>query len=315
MTAGMTFCGSPVSRVNPNKNHKNMFLYSFILLLSFFHSGCMVEGAEPNIIPATDPQSLADKLAAADWQVEEINEGLTLKYEQFHDLFGSTQSITILEVDLKQEDVQVKLDHVESGFLKTSDSGRRMGATAAVNGSFFDTKVGGSTVFLKRDGRIITPTREGFTPYRENAGFGITASGEVSIVAKPDTGWERLEEYTELLASGPLLVKEDTLVEQVEQAFNTNRHPRTAIGLTADGRLLAVVVDGRNAEAHGMSIGELAELMQALGCTEAMNLDGGGSSTAWVQTQGVVNYPSDNKLYDHGGERGVATVIGFMISE
>lgn len=292
-----------------------MLLYPIILLLSIFHSGCSIEEPGLPLTQETDPESLAEKLAAADWKVEEVSEELTWKYGHFQDLFGSVQSITVLEVDLEDEDVRVILDHVEEGFLRTSESGRRTGATAAVNGSFFDTKIGGSTVFLKRNGRIITPTRQGFTSYRENAGFGITASGEISIVTRPESGWEGLEEFPELLVSGPLLVKENELVEQEKQAFNTNRHPRTAIGLTADGRLLAVVVDGRNAEAHGMSISELSRLMQALGCVEAMNLDGGGSSTAWVQTHGVVNYPSDNKHYDHGGERGVATVIGFMISE
>ena len=51
--------------------------------------------------------------------------------------------------------------------------------------------------------------------------------------------------------------------------------------------------------------------MQALGAVDAMNFDGGGSSTAWINTHGIVNYPSDNKKFDHEGERGVATVITF----
>lgn len=132
-------------------------------------------------------------------------------------------------------------------------------------------------------------------------------------MSRPEAGWESLKEFPDLLASGPLLMEQNALVEQVVQPFNTNRHPRTAIGLTADGRLLAVVVDGRNAQAHGMSIGELAQLMQALGCVKAMNLDGGGSSTAWINTHGVVNYPSDNNLFDNEGEREVVTVIAFMV--
>lgn len=61
--------------------------------------------------------------------------------------------------------------------------------------------------------------------------------------------------------------------------------------------------------AHGMAIAELSEVMLALGCIQAMNLDGGGSSTAWVKNHGVVNYPSDNKQFDHNGERRVANAI------
>ena len=114
-----------------------------------------------------------------------------------------------------------------------------------------------------------------------------------------------------LLTSGPLLVYVRKPIEQVDAKFNTNRHPRTAIGMTEKNHLIAVVVDGRSSEAHGMSTEELAVLMQVLGYTDAMNLDGGGSSTAWVKNRGVVNYPSDNKKFDHEGERGVATVITF----
>jgi exopolysaccharide biosynthesis protein len=49
--------------------------------------------------------------------------------------------------------------------------------------------------------------------------------------------------------------------------------------------------------------------MLALGCRSAVNMDGGGSSTAWVNGNGVVNHPTDNGLFDHQGERGVATVF------
>ena len=90
------------------------------------------------------------------------------------------------------------------------------------------------------------------------------------------------------------------------------------MGITDENHLIAVVVDGRSSQAQGMTTYELATVMQALGCTEAMNLDGGGSSTAWVQGQpynGVVNYPSDNKKFDHYGEREVANAIVFIVEE
>lgn len=49
--------------------------------------------------------------------------------------------------------------------------------------------------------------------------------------------------------------------------------------------------------------------MRWLGCTEAINLDGGGSSTMYIKEFGVVNYPSDNGLHDHEGERPVSNAI------
>jgi exopolysaccharide biosynthesis protein len=72
----------------------------------------------------------------------------------------------------------------------------------------------------------------------------------------------------------------------------TNRAPRTAVGLVGS-RVWFVVVDGRQpATAIGMSHHELALFMQGLGCTDALNLDGGGSSTLWYEGK-VMNQPSD----------------------
>lgn len=73
---------------------------------------------------------------------------------------------------------------------------------------------------------------------------------------------------------------------------DSNRAPRTAVGL-AGSRVWFVVVDGRQPTmAAGMSHHELAGLMQRLGCTDALNLDGGGSSTLWYEGR-VMNQPSD----------------------
>jgi hypothetical protein len=81
-----------------------------------------------------------------------------------------------------------------------------------------------------------------------------------------------------------------------------DRHPRTAIGWNRDCFFI-VEVDGRQEFlSTGMTLNELANYMLRLGCTEAMNLDGGGSSTLWVDGQ-LVNSPSDEE------EREVANAI------
>ena len=72
------------------------------------------------------------------------------------------------------------------------------------------------------------------------------------------------------------------------------RHPRTAIGATEDGKLVIVVCDGRNKRGSaGMTLPELADKMISLGCVEAINLDGGGSSTFVGREGRVLNMPSD----------------------
>ena len=92
---------------------------------------------------------------------------------------------------------------------------------------------------------------------------------------------------------------------------NTIAHPRTAVGIDADGRrLLILVVDGRSSASRGYTMVELADMMTALGAENAINLDGGGSSTMYTRTgtgaMGIVNEPSD------GSERLVPNALGVV---
>ena len=85
-----------------------------------------------------------------------------------------------------------------------------------------------------------------------------------------------------------------------------DRHPRTAMWLSVDRRtLIFAVVDGRSTRSSGMYGAELAELMGALGAWQAFNLDGGGSSTFWVEGSGALNEPSDGSMRSVANHWGV----------
>ena len=93
-------------------------------------------------------------------------------------------------------------------------------------------------------------------------------------------------------------------------SFYTRRHPRTLIGKRADGTVVMAVIDGRfKGQGDGATIAETAYIARQLGLTEALNLDGGGSSTLWTAQEGVLNHPYDNRRFDHEGERGVPNCI------
>jgi hypothetical protein len=112
----------------------------------------------------------------------------------------------------------------------------------------------------------------------------------------------------------PVLVRDSVEVEGLDAAGGANfgpvRHPRTIVGLAANGRrILLVVVDGRQpGVSAGMTLRESAALMRALGAREAINLDGGGSSAMVLRepdgTMRLLNTPSDA-----GGERAVANAL------
>ena len=88
--------------------------------------------------------------------------------------------------------------------------------------------------------------------------------------------------------------------------FSTSiRPPRTVIGNTADNKIILFVCDGRQTHSDGATMLELAQIMKSLGCVNAMNLDGGGS-TAMVAGGVLLNKPSD------GSERAVASVVAFV---
>ena len=96
-----------------------------------------------------------------------------------------------------------------------------------------------------------------------------------------------------LLRDGGISVEAET--EGIAESFVETRHPRTAFGFNGE-RLFFVTVDGRReGYSAGMNLHELAELMKEIGAEEAINLDGGGSTTMWVQGM-VRNRPSDLRI-------------------
>lgn len=92
--------------------------------------------------------------------------------------------------------------------------------------------------------------------------------------------------------------------EKSSKAFVETRHPRTAVAKMKDGKFLMITVDGRQPGVSvGMNLNELAEYLLSLGAVDAMNLDGGGSTTMFLDGK-VVNKPSDKE-----GERKIGDAI------
>jgi exopolysaccharide biosynthesis protein len=111
-------------------------------------------------------------------------------------------------------------------------------------------------------------------------------------------GWPRI------LRGGVNIAADAATLEGTISRNAEVRHPRTAVGISRDGRTLwLVTVDGRAATSVGMTLVELADTMRGLGAWDAMNFDGGGSTTMVINGK-VMNTPSDPT-----GEREVGNAL------
>lgn len=111
---------------------------------------------------------------------------------------------------------------------------------------------------------------------------------EFEISTSPD--WKDVKH---IISGGPYLVKNsEVFVDMTAQKLGAvgGKNPRTAIGYTGDYNMIMVAVDGREGSSVGMTLMQLAGFMKSLGCINAMNLDGGGSTVMYVNGR-VVNNP------------------------
>jgi len=119
----------------------------------------------------------------------------------------------------------------------------------------------------------------------------INSKSQVKLDIRTIPEWKNVKH---IISGGPYLVKDSNIyVDTSAQKLNAigGKNPRTAIGYTKDNTLIMVAVDGREYQSVGMTLGQLANFMKSIGCTNAINLDGGGSTVMYVNGQ-VVNNPA-----------------------
>jgi hypothetical protein len=195
---------------------------------------------------------------------------------------------------------------------------QRKKALGGVNGGYFDIGVheGAPSGILKVEGQWYG------LPFRARGAIGWSTTGKEILFDRvlthlegidfhidpqiDKTTAERWDAMDHIVGGVPLLIKggkriTDFFFETSCETFITLRHARTAVGLLPNGNLVFVVVDGKQPGfSLGMTMDELVIFMEQLGCTDALNLDGGGSST-FIYENEVINQPTgDGDMNDEG---------------
>ena len=174
---------------------------------------------------------------------------------------------------------------------KTSELAQEKNAIFAINGDYYGANNRG---YVIKNGVLYRST------IRENSDYGdlvIYQDGTFGIIDETQISADQLiqDGVTNLFAFGPTLIKDSTITvsehEEVGRAMSSN--PRTAIGIVDSLHYIVLVSDGRTSESEGLSLYEVAEIMQEYGCSTAYNLDGGGSSTMYFNGQ-IINNPTTN---------------------
>ncbi len=182
-----------------------------------------------------------------------------------------------------------------------SEFAERVGAEIAINANFFSkTESCGVTA---GEGRLWTAVYEGcpmtMAFFRDGTAAIFQGRLRKDGALSPSVG---------LLAavSGRPRLVENSQASPPSEKFMTVRHPRTALGLKKDGMLVILVADGRREAALGFTGPEMSEILLAESVVNAINLDGGGSTTLYIKAEGgVQNKPSD------GHQRVVVNHLGF----
>lgn len=223
-------------------------------------------------------------------------------------------------------DISVVVAGDEDGRASLSELAASTGACLLVNAGYFRMDLDPSTHvgLLLSGGQLVQTATRGV--YRDDlrypvarAAIGFSASDVPSMgfvrtrsdsvfvlegppdnrpgtpAPEPESEWLAWD-VVDAVSGGPALLKDGSvaITTDEEAFFGTaipNIHPRTAAGLTADGDVILMVVDGRQSDSRGVSLEELARLMQSAGAVTALNLDGGGSSTMVLDGK-LVNLPT-----------------------
>ena len=277
------------------------------------------------------PVLLTDR---SSWKVSQIREGLVwYNFEGYEPITASKQVINVLEFDLKSENLKLEFlyypDRAKISEVAKSDAG----LVAITNASFGSGFTSGSPVdntYIRVNGvnyKEISLSPDDSNYGKHESAVWYDGKSEVGFIDKPGDLVAALEyykttTYPNLFSSFPMLIKNFKKADfnaYQKKVSKSSVDPRTVLGVSYDGKLIIMTVDGRwTDKAYGMTLGQVQDfLITHFYPKYAINMDGGGSTSMFIKGNNVVNYPcegvSSTSYKTYNGtfkERGLVTYFG-----
>lgn len=261
------------------------------------------------------------------WSVKKLDGDKLVWYSFRGEKFGAQQFVNVLSLDLSCKDYELDFVVLDKGDSLSSVA-LRHDAVVGINATYeWDAS------FVKADGKVFSEITlpSDHLRYWKHEGAVAYDGKKVEIGYGGKSSYLK-SEMPDIFSSSPMLVDNykpvgATFVGEISdlelnklayedyRRHQGVRHPRTVVALTRSNRVLLITIDGRSKNSAGMSAKEVTEfLCEYFNPRYALNMDGGGSTTMYIKGSGesltdVINYPTDNKRYDHYGQRRVSTHI------
>ena len=230
-------------------------------------------------------------------QIKTFEDSIDVIQIKTDSIFYSNQIISLLKLQKDSFDrFSIEFGYSYSDLRTTSSFAKSKNAVAAINGGFFNMDSGESVTYFEVNDTIISKTRNadlkwGITDSLMNGAIVVTKDFKITLQpANSEQFYESSKQESAVLVTGPLLLLNSVVLKLPNMKFVNKRHPRTCLCETKES-VVFITIDGRKKEAEGMSLIEAQKFLLTIGCIDAINLDGEGSTTMWLQDIGIINFP------------------------
>lgn len=240
-----------------------------------------------------------------------LSPGVDYYHYHFDDFFGNNTPLSFHTIVIDWDKANVKFNLAECGdTLKTvEEMVKEKNPLFAINGAYFTYKPPVTYFRLKINGTVYEPGEKG---EKYASAFAFSGSEFPVIIQKMSD--ENFEKYENVMQGYQMGKDGVDLYADRDRTKDKNDTPYTVIGINkAERKVILFVCDGRFPDdSVGVAFHGVADFLFALGAEDVISIDGGGSSTVLLDNKGkldLVNYPSDNKKFDHEGARKVQNCI------